>query len=313
MGIEPRHIPKVVGCGFASVVAIVLIVILAITFHKLDELDYGLDFDTILYEIDDEVYTEAGLHTLGPGHRFITYPKTLQTIKFVASEGDRLQTRTSDGLPVKLGVSFQYRFDASRLVKLYRRFKEKQLEVYEKTARSTIANTATNYSAYTFFNEKAMIATAMEKDLAKVFDEQLCAFVESFQITQVELPNEFQMAIVASITAKQNITKTMRYKENMLVTFEQQILIANQTRLQTIALAEGAVQRRQLEADAQVAITNAAVEAEMYSYGNLSKSVGLDEDGLLTYMWWDKQEQVSSMGKEYLVGLSPDTYIKTDR
>merc|ERR1712093_586282 len=154
-----------------------------------------------------------------------------------------------------------------------------------------------------------MIASAMEISLADVFDDQLYAFVEGFQITQVELPAQFQQAIVNSITAKQNITKTMRYKENMIVTFEQQVLVANQTRLQTIARAEGQVHRRMLEADAAVAITTATVQAEMYSYGNLSQTVGLDEDGGLTYIWWDKQLQSAYQGKEYLVGLSPDTYI----
>lgn len=303
---------RVLCGGFCCASLITIIVVLSLTFHKLDELDYGLAYNKMLCQFDGDPYTKSGLYTLGPTHEFITFPKTLQTIEFTAAEGDRLQTRTSDGLPVKLGISFQYRFDPARLLQLYHKFKRDTLVVYEKTARSTIANAATNYTAYTFFNEKAMIARAMEISLAAIYDEQLFAFVESFQITQVELPSAFQQAIVASITAKQNITKTQRYKENMKVTFEQQLLVANQTKLQTIALAKGQANRRQQEADALAAITRATVEAEMYSYGNLSQTVGLDEDGGLSYIWWDKQLQSAYQGKEYLVGLSPDTYIKAD-
>ena len=266
----------------------------------------------ISHTIDSEVYTVAGLHPLGPGHEFITYPKTLQTIEFSAAENDRLQTRTSDGLSVQLGISFQYRFDPSRLVENYLKFKQLQLEVYEKTARSTIAAAATNYSAYTFFNDKAMIARAMQFDLTYTFDSQLYAFIDAFQITQVELPNQFQQAIVASITAQQNITQTLRYKDNMLVTFEQELLVANQTRWQTIALATGQANRRLEEATANVAITTATVEAEMYSYGNFSQTVGLDEAGSLAYIWWDQQSQLPNLGKEFLVGINPDTYIRTE-
>jgi regulator of protease activity HflC (stomatin/prohibitin superfamily) len=304
---------KTIACGSCcGLSTVAIIVVLALSFHQLAELDYGIDFDKISHTINSEVFTTAGLHPLGPGHEFITYPKTLQTIEFSAAEGDRLQTRTSDGLAVSLGISFQYRFDPTRLIELYMNFKELQLEVYEKTARATIANAATNYSAYTFFNDKAMIARAMQVDLTYIFDAQLCAFIDAFQITQVELPDQFQQAIVASITAQQNITQTQRYRDNMLVTFDQEVLVANQTRLQTIALAEGQANRILEEASASVAITTATVEAEMYSYGNISTTVGLDEAGGLAYIWWDQQAQQPNQGKEFLVGMNPDTYIRAD-
>ena len=49
----------------------------------------------------------------------------------------------------------------------------------------------------------------------------------------------------------------------------------------------------------------------MSAYGSVSKTVGLDQDGTLAYVWWDSQLQSGAAnGKEFLVGLSPDTYIK---
>ena len=133
------------------------------------------------------MYTEAGLYFLGVGHYFIRYPRTIQTIEFVAQENDRLQTRTSDGLTMSLSVSFQFRYDQSRLRENYLQFKEEQLEVYENTAKSVIANAATNYTAYHFFNDKQGIAEEMKVSVTQVFAEQLFANVEAFQITRVEL------------------------------------------------------------------------------------------------------------------------------
>lgn len=296
------------GCGCLSLIAV--IVVLSISFHQLDQLDYGIDYNMISARLEGEVYTKPGLYSLGPGHKFITYPRTIQTITFSAAEQDRLQTRTSDGLPVKLGISFQWRYDPARLIDLYLKYEKREMEVYENTAKATLANAATNYTAYTFFNDKPGIAATMQIALAQVFDEQLYATIDAFQITQVELPEEFQQAILASIAAKQNITATERYKDNMLVTFAQQILVANQSKLQTIATAQGLVDRRHEQADATVAVTRQIVEAEMYSYGNLSQTVGLDEDGGLSYIWWDAQTESVNSGKTYLAGLSPDTYIR---
>jgi len=303
-------IKPALACFSCFSVVISAIVILSLSFHRLDELDYGLNYNAFYNTLEDKVYDQAGLYSLGPSNYFITYPRTVQTIEFISDKEDAdtsLQTRTSDGLPVTLGISFQYRYDATSVRELYLNFKYNQTEVYENTAKANIANSATNYSAYSFFNDKQMIATSMQFSLAKVFHDELYASIDAFQITQVELPAEFQEAILASIAAKQDITKTMRRKENMIVTFESQELVANETKKQTIALARGTAARILEEADALVQTTIQTVNSEMDAYGNLNDLVGLDENSGLTYIWWDMQREAT--GKEYLVGLNPATYI----
>ena len=249
------------------------------------------------------------MHTLGTGHKFLTYPRTVQTMQVkckgssCAQPTNRLQTRTSDGLGVSVAVSFQYRYDPTRLYDLYKRFDQQELEVFEDTSLATLSQVATNYTAYTFFSDLTGIAAAMRITLSDVFDRQLYTFIDGLQITEVDLPDEFENAIMASIQAQQNITTMERYRENMLVTFESELLVANQTRYQTIALAEGTAATRREEADATVEITQQTVLAEMYSFGNISETVGLDPTGSLSYIWWDSQAEEDHTGKEYLAGL----------
>jgi hypothetical protein len=52
-------------------------------------------------------------------------------------------------------------------------------------ARAIIANTACNYSAYEFFNDKQGIAMAMQMELNKKFERYMGATVEAFQISDV--------------------------------------------------------------------------------------------------------------------------------
>jgi regulator of protease activity HflC (stomatin/prohibitin superfamily) len=283
---------------------ILMIILLAISFKPLDQLDFGLNYNSITLQIEEDVYADAGLYFLGVGCYFITYPRTVQTIEFIAEENDRLQTRTSDGLPVKLSVSFQYRYNEDTLLDLYLTYKKQEIEVYENTAKAVIANAATQFDAYTFFNDKQGIANAMQIDVSRVFQEELFASIDAFQITRVELPSQFQSAILDSIQAKQNISERMRYKENMAVTFSTQVLIANQTKFQSIALAQGEAAQRSEEAEANVYIVQQEVEAEMYAYGNLSVAVGLNTSESLDYIWWSEQLQKRNT-KDYLVGVDP--------
>ena len=62
---------------------------------------------------------------------------------------------------------------------------------------------------------------------------QLFAQVEALQIQQVELPSSFQDALLESISTKQNITRSERYKDNMQVTFQTQRMVAEQTRMKS--------------------------------------------------------------------------------
>jgi len=309
---------RAAGGVFCLLSVIAIIVILSTSFHQLDQLDYGIDYDAISASIDETVYSEPGMHTLGVGHQFILYPKTIQTMDIVcrgnscSEPRNRLQTRTADGLGVSLKISFQYRYDPTRLIDLYYRFKPASTnngrpdrntisEVLENTATALLSQAATNYTAYTFFSDLPVITAAMQIRLTERLDEQLFLLVESLQVTEVDLPDAFETAIADSIAAQQAIIAAERNRENMLITFESQVLVANQTRYQTIALAQGTANRRREEADASVTVTTQTVLSEMYSYGNLSETVGLSEAGGLSYIWWDSQ--TANTGKEYLSGL----------
>jgi len=59
--------------------------------------------------------------------------------------------------------------------------------VYVSNARAIIANTACNYSAYEFFNDKQGIAMAMQIELNRKFEHKMGATVEAFQISDVRL------------------------------------------------------------------------------------------------------------------------------
>jgi len=277
--------------------------------------EYGLNFNAITMSLQNETYSVAGLYFLGFGHWFIRFPRVIQTVEFMASgENNLLHTRTSDGLPLTLGLSFQYRYLPEKLHALYLKYKGDHHQVYVNVATAEIANIACNYSAYTFFNDKQGIAIAMQKYLNDKFTSQLFAQVEALQISQVELPQSFQDAILESISTKQNITRSERYLENMQVTFATQRMVAEQSANQTVIKAGGVVQQKLQQASANAAITEQTVKAEIAAYANLTKALDFSSDHALNYLWWDTLQSAAKVdgapSKEFLVGLDPAAYIK---
>ena len=59
--------------------------------------------------------------------------------------------------------------------------------VYVSNARAIIANTACNYSAYAFFNDKQGIAMVMQMELNRKFQHKMGATVEALQISDVRV------------------------------------------------------------------------------------------------------------------------------
>ena len=229
-------------------------------------------------------------------------------------ENSLLHTRTADGLPLTLGLSFQYRYKPETLYNLYLTYRNEHHAVYVNTATATIANVACNYSAYTFFNDKEGIARSMQHVLNEKFSTGLFAQIEALQINQVELPASFQDAILESISTKQNITRSVRYKENMQVTFSTQRMVAEQSANQTVIRAGGIASRKLQEAQANAMMTEQTVSAEMTAFGGVKDELKFTGENGLNYLWWDTLQSAASLpnapSKEFLVGLDPAAYIK---
>lgn len=298
------------ACTFFFLVPTIILVVLS--FSSLHTVEYGLDFNMITMVVSNKTFSTAGLWFLGFGHTFIKYPRTLQTLEFTPGRRGRLHTRTADGLPLTLGVSFQYRYIDYKLYELYLNFKGEHEQVYLSTATAVIADEACRHQAYLFFNDKQGIALNMSKRLNDEFETSLFAHVEALQITEVELPSLFQEAIVKSISTKQEITRSMRYKESMRVTFETDLMVARQTKEQTVALARGKANSRAEAAAANAQITKQTVQAEMDAFFNVTAALSLTPSDALDYLWWDLLKDDAADSKEFLIGVNPAAYIRAE-
>eukprot|EP00913_Durusdinium_trenchii_P035496 g33217.t1 len=134
-----------------------LLAVLSIT--SVQPTEIALSYNWLLSTVSSEVIATPGLKFIGPFNRLIRYPKTIQTLEYDEAQRDLLDGRTrdclswsvtdlfsaslfnwwlrpffhtlQDGLPLILGLSFQYRLMADRLPDLYFTY-ENEIGDYEK-------------------------------------------------------------------------------------------------------------------------------------------------------------------------------------
>lgn len=131
-------------------------------------------------------------------------------------------------------------------------------------------------------------------------------------MSRLPLPTVFQDAIVTSISTKQEITRSNRYKDNMEVTFATQLMVSSQSKQQTVTEANGTAKARFETAAANAKITEQTVAAEMTAFHEVSSALALNAKDTLDYIWWDLLQDDTDDPKEFLVGVNPAAYIRSD-
>jgi len=301
------------------VTCVAFIVAIAMSFSQLHATQFGLDYDHIFETVDPFVYT-GGLHFLGVGHSFIKFSNTVMSISYSESQHDLLHARTADGLPLVLGVSFQYRLSVGDIHKLYMQFKESHSTVVFNTGKHLISNAAANYTAYEFFNNKQGIARDMQIYMNNHFEAHLFSYIDAFQINTVHLPKNFEAAIQHSLNTKQNITRTTKMVDNVKVKLNTLVLVAQKDANSTIARARGKAAATLQAAYAAANMTHQTLTAASAGYVHIKSKLKLangakgdNKSEMVSYMYNDALSHAGMEGQQFLVGSAPGTYINSNK
>mmetsp|Transcript_36621 Transcript_36621/g.77856 ORF Transcript_36621/g.77856 Transcript_36621/m.77856 type:complete len:315 (-) Transcript_36621:110-1054(-) len=294
-------------------------VFIALSITSLNPTEMALVQNHVLSTVNPVVLDTPGLQFVGFWNSLMVYPKTIETMEFTAEHRGLLDGRTRDGLPLVLGLAFQYRLLPDKLFELYTSF-EKEYGDYQKVFRLVashiVTEEATKWTAYQFFNEKQAIAGVMREKLDLYFQANLCATVESLQINEDDLPEAFTETILAAATSKQNITRMEKTRDAKVVEFKTSELVAEAQANVTLQKAEGDKARILQNGHADAAIIDAFVEAELQAYGKVHDELGLEGQELLQYIWYDtlsggsvSADSTQEKDVQLMFGVNPSTYI----
>lgn len=310
------------GATILSAVIVLVAALVFASFGNVSPMEMALKYNRVMRTIDPVVVATPGLKVTGPFVTLLKYPKTIQTLEYTQYSHNVLDGRTKDGLPLTLGVAFQYRLLPDGLFHLYHAF-ENQVNDYEQIYRLAgthiITELATKFTAYQFFNEKQKIAEDMRIELDAYFVKHLYATVESLQINEDDLPEAFTETILTAATCKQNITRMLKTLDAKTIEFQTTMLVAQAQANVTMQKAIGDQHRILQNARADASIIDAYVEAELQAYGKIHTDLGLEGDSLINYIWYDMLGgggigANAGDGKDIqmLVGVNPSAYISQD-
>jgi len=301
-------------CGFFVVGFVALFIIMGL--KSVDPTEMAIQKNWLWSTIDRRVVMDPGMKFPGPLVSFITYPKTVQTISFDNRHRDLLDGRTADGLPLVLGVSFQYQLIPQELYGLFTTYEStyKNYEnMYKLMGIHILTEMATNYTAYQFFNDKQRIALEMKDTMNMYFKANLHATVESLQINEDDLPGPFTDMILNAATMKQNISQTQKTLGAKVVQMETEIKVAEAQANVTVARAVGKSAAIMQGGEADSTVITSFIGSEMGAYAQVKENLGLEGDSLLKYIWYDAigGGSVIQPGTDFSVfsGVTPGAYI----
>jgi regulator of protease activity HflC (stomatin/prohibitin superfamily) len=298
----------IVGGAFVVFVLVPSIVLFSVSFSSLDATEYGLDYNNNNKQVDTKVYT-SGLYFLGLGHSFIKYPRMLQTIEFESSD-KFVQAFSSDGLPVSLGLSFQYKLTPDQLHDLYMSFGENYLDVYLDVARSKIGQLCTNFTAYQFFNNQSDVASDILKGLQGLFASGLHCTIEYFQLHSVKLPAQFEDAIQDTIVAEQGIIKAQYEYNTAVVNATTQVINCENTANITVINAKAEAAKYLQIQQATATATAHLLQAEGLGLSTVQTQLNFTADLVNTYAWLGAIAMHEEA--ELYLGLNPQQVLEVD-
>jgi regulator of protease activity HflC (stomatin/prohibitin superfamily) len=265
------------------VVVIVSVIIILMSFDTLEYQEMGLNYSWISETVQRETYS-SGRYYLGLGNHFIKFPSMVKSVFFLddmspSTQGPALQSRTRDGLNVRLEVSFQYRLMFQDLYKLYTSLGVHYEKTLVRMAIEQLTTAATMHNAHNFFNNRSTIGAEMHDLLESHFKIHAYAEVPFFQLRTVHLPDDFEAAIQDTQVKQQEIQIASAEQSQNKVSYETKVLQAKQ-----------AVRVMQNQGEAEASAIMAANDAYCRQY-NVTQSLQSEALSLLmdSARWKPKQ------------------------
>jgi len=273
-----------------SVVGVVVVTLIILFFVSFDTLEYqeiGLNYSWISERVEPKTYP-GGRYFLGVGNHFIKFPM-VKSVFFLDdltenTHGPALQSRTKDGLNVRLEVSFQYRLQANDLYKLYNTLGSGYEQIFVRIAIEQLTTAATMHNAHYFFTNRSTISQEMHQMLDTHFQSHGFAEVPFFQLRTVHLPDKFEEAIKETQVKQQDIQIATLEQQTLRVKFQTRVLQAQQEVLVMHNDAEAEAQSILAQNDAYCKQYELTQNLQSDALKSIKQSAGWNSTQLLEYL-----------------------------
>jgi len=309
--------PFIVGGGIAACALIVIIILLAVSFAKVEMTEVGLLYSHASRKIDRTQLYTAGRYYVGVGGEFITFPITQQELSL-----PEFESRTSDGLKISLQVSINYKIDKDfeKIIQLYDNFGTYYEGYLSRLAMNIVRDASARFTAFSYSQNRSLVSQEMERDISDDMGE-IGITLDSVQLLNVAFPSNFSNTLQNTLLLQQQVTQALMNKDAEEVALQGKFSKSNITgsNMVTEALTQAKSIQDNADAEAESLIDTldkeAASHAQMIEFfKELAKAEGMsDEDAQkaayknFAEWYWLNQVSSSSATKNVAVGI-PTTF-----
>ena len=188
------------ACCIILTALITTLVCISVAIEGIEPWEFGLVKDNVSQMVTSDVY-EEGLNWVGITKSLIRYPKIIQAIEFsennATRKAPRLNTRTKEGLEIKVTCAFQYRLIREDLKKIYGYFEQDYEAKYVRIARATLLSGVSEWNSIDFWLRREEVGNTLLKKLRIQFNK-VGAKVVHFNLMKIDLPQAYDSAIIAT-------------------------------------------------------------------------------------------------------------------
>jgi regulator of protease activity HflC (stomatin/prohibitin superfamily) len=267
----------------------VFVILLLFSIDAVPPLFLGIKYNNFNKAAQVDDIKTPGRYFILPWNRFLLFPSNVQTITFSnepllnrnALRFESLSTRTSEGLALRLQVSFQYRLKPDVLGQTYSTLNLNYRDFFASQARDALLRAASQFEAVELWRNRAEFQTSLED----VVGQELSRFATCWglQLLRIDLTDSYENAIVN--TQVQEQTKNVRTQEQMAtrIRAETEVFRAEYDRQARVIMAQG-------NANYTVVTRSAAAEAQRRSmmiestvFQSVRTRLGISGSGLVEY------------------------------
>jgi len=309
--------PFIVGGGIAACALIVIIILLACSFSKVEMTEVGLLYSHASRKIDRTQLYTAGRYYVGVGGEFITFPIVQQELAL-----PEFESRTSDGLKISLQVSVNYKIDKDfdKIIQLYDNFGIYYKGYLSRLAMNIVRDASARFTAFSYSQNRSLVSQEMERDFSDDLGE-IGITLDSVQLLNVAFPSNFSNTLQNTLLLQQQVTQAEMNKDAEEVALKGKYSKSNITAQNKITEAhtEAKSIMENADAEAQSLITSLEKEAASHSqmiefFKELAVAEGMSEEDAqkaayknFANWYWLNQISSSSASKNVAVGI-PKTF-----
>jgi len=310
--------PFIVFGGIAAVAIIVIIILLACSFSKVEMTEVGLLYSHASRKIDRSNFYLAGRYYVGVGGEFITFPITQQEIVLPTFE-----SRTQDGLKISLDVSINYKIDKDfkKVLQVFDNFGRHYEGYLSRLAMNIVRDASACFTAFQYSQNRSLVSQKMESDISDDMRE-IGFTLDSVQLLNVAFPSNFSNTLQSTLLLQQQVTQAEMNKDAEKVALEGEFQKSNITasNLITDANTQATSITQDAEAKSEALIASLAIEAASHrnmidffyniSYAVCENETIAKEESRRKFADWYWMNQVSSSAasKNFAVSI-PEAFV----